>query len=255
MKSILKKLINHLLALVCKPFSDKQLSHFVFTIISQRVDSRTPHQALKFLFALDDVLYHLQGRTAIKYDKGIHPKHRLMDYHTFFIQRITKTEKVLDIGCGNGAVAYDIAKSTSASVLGIDINKENIIMAKERHQHPKLEFREGDALVELPDETFDLVILSNVLEHLPTRALFLGRVQEIIKPKRFLIRVPVFERDWRVPLKKEVGVEWRLDSTHEIEYTLETFSSEMTEANLVIKHLEVRWGEIWSELIPSQEAQ
>lgn len=245
------KVVNYFLKLFFKPFSDKQLAQFVFNIISQRVASRTPAQALNFLFDLDDDLYHLQGRTAIKYDNGIHPKHRLMNYHSFFIDRIVKTEKILDIGCGNGAVAYDIAKTTGASVLGIDINKENIRVAKERYQHPTLEFREGDALVELPDENFDLVILSNVLEHLPSRPSFLKHVQKTLKPKRFLIRVPLFERDWRVPLKKEIGVEWRLDDTHEIEYTLETFAAEMQEAGLTIKHLEVRWGEVWADLIIS----
>ena len=51
-----------------------------------------------------------------------------------------------------------------------------------------------------------------------------------------------------MPLKKELGVEWRLDPTHETEYTLETFAEEMSAANFRIDHLEVRWGEIWSEV-------
>jgi len=51
----------------------------------------------------------------------------------------------------------------------------------------------GDALEALPDEKFNIVILSNVLEHLPDRSQFLQRVQETLKPNRILIRVPVFE--------------------------------------------------------------
>lgn len=243
--------MNNLLNLLFAQLSDKKLAEVVFVIVSRRVASLSPRKALEFLFHLDDELYHLQGRTAIAYDNGIYPKHRLMNYHAFFINRISQNERVLDIGCGNGAVAFDVAKHTKSFILGIDINKENIRIAKEKHRHPNLEFREGDALQELPNEKFDTVILSNVLEHLPRRSLFLRQVNEVIAPQRFLIRVPLFERDWRVPLKKEVGVEWRLDSTHEIEYTLETFSSEMAEANLRVAHLEVRWGEIWSELIPS----
>lgn len=47
-----------------------------------------------------------------------------------------------------------------------------------------------------------------------------------------------------------MGVEWRLDPTHQIEYTLETFSSEMKAADLTIDLNEVRWGEIWSKLHP-----
>ena len=108
----------------------------------------------------------------------------------------------------------------------------------------------GDALKELPEGTFDVVILSNVLEHLQGRPMFLNHVREALKPKRFLIRVPVFERDWRVPLKRELGVEYRLDTTHEIEYTLESFTQEMEKAGLKITHQEVRWSEIWGEVVP-----
>ena len=67
-----------------------------------------------------------------------------------------------------------------------------------------------------------------------------------------MLRVPLFEREWRVPLKKELGLEWRLDSTHETEYTLESFEEEMSRAGLRIAHLEVRWGEIWAETHPKK---
>ena len=252
MRAKVRALPIYLLNRIFDTVPDEKIVHVVYNIILHRVKSRSPIQALQFLFNLDTKLYHLQGQMAIAYDGGIHSKHRLMNYHDFFIKRVTANDRVLDIGCGIGAVAYDVAKDTGAFVLGIDINTDNIRTAKERYQHPGLEFRIGDALEVLPNERYSLVILSNVLEHLPGRPAFLRRVQEVVKPDRLLIRVPLFERDWRVPLKKEVGAEWRLDSTHEIEYTLESFASEMQEAGLTVKHLEVRWGEIWAELFPSK---
>jgi len=48
-------------------------------------------------------------------------------------------------------------------------------------------------------------------------------------------------------IEARMGVEWRLDPTHYIEYTLESFTSEMQLAQLAIDHLEVRWGEIWAQ--------
>ena len=94
---------------------------------------------------------------------------------------------------------------------------------------------------------FDTVVLSNVLEHLPERAAFLRSVRMRVHPRRFLLRVPLFERDWRVPLKKELGIEWRLDLTHETEYTEEAFRNELEQAGLHITELHIRWGEIWCE--------
>jgi hypothetical protein len=97
-------------------------------------------------------------------------------------------------------------------------------------------------------KSYDVVVLSNVLEHLHGRPEFLKKVQKLTQAKRFFIRVPLFERDWRVPLKKELGVEWRLDPDHKTEYTLYSFANDVKDAGLQIEHLEVRWGEIWSEL-------
>jgi hypothetical protein len=58
-----------------------------------------------------------------------------------------------------------------------------------------------------------------------------------------LLRVPSFERDWRVPLKQELGIDYRLDPTHFTEYTLESFAQEVGSAGLRVVHQECRWGE------------
>ena len=213
-----------------------------------------PDKVLRFLFRLDNWLYYLQGQMAISYGGGLHTKHRHMNYHGFFVGRIQADEHVVDIGCGLGAVAYDVAERAGAYVVGIDINAKSIAKAKARYAHPRVEYRVDDALQMLPERPFDVVILSNVLEHLPGRSQFLRNVQTHLQPHRFLIRVPLFERDWRVPLKKELGVEYRLDPTHEIEYTQEIFADEMAEAGLAITHQEIRWGEIWAELAPKHMA-
>jgi ubiquinone/menaquinone biosynthesis C-methylase UbiE len=201
---------------------------------------------------LDSRLYPLQGEAAVLFGDGIHTKHRHMDYHRFFTERIGEGERVVDIGCGVGAVAFDVASKCGALVTGIDLAEENIAIARERHSHPNLTCIHGDALTDLPSGPFDVVIMSNVLEHIEDRPGFLRETQRRLSPRRWLIRVPHFERDWRVPLKRELGVEWRLDPTHFTEHTVESFREETTAAGLRIVHLETRWGEIWSELVPDE---
>ena len=246
MRSIISKLLDRFVRWYTDRLSDEQFVQNIFWLISRRIKSETSPQSLKLLFSLEDLIYGAQGQMAIAYDGGIHTKHRHLKYHDFFTGRIVKSDRVLDIGCGNGAVAFDVTK-IAEEVIGIDINAENIAVARRSYQHSNLEFRVGDALEALPKEKFNVVILSNVLEHLPGRPAFLRRVKETLGPERILIRVPVFERDWRVPLRKELGVDWRLDDTHEIEYTLESFAEEMFEAGLKSDHLEVHWGKIWAE--------
>ncbi len=182
------------------------------------------------------------------YGEGLHPKHRHLRYHDFFVDRISPGERVLDIGCGIGALAYDVAEKAGAEVIAMDLRKKNIDAARERFAHPRITYVTGDAQRDLPEEKVDVVILSNVLEHLPQRPEFLRQVARAVRPSRFLIRVPLFERDWRVPLKRELGLDWRLDPTHETEYTLAAFAQEMEAAGWRPAHQEVRWGEIWAEL-------
>jgi 2-polyprenyl-3-methyl-5-hydroxy-6-metoxy-1,4-benzoquinol methylase len=231
-----------------RELDNSALEDYVLTLVKERADSLAPDEALRFLFRMDARLYAIQGQKSVEYGNGVHTKHRHMNYHDFFVKRVKPEEHVLDIGCGIGAVAYDVAEKSKALVVGIDMSAENISIARERFSHPRVSYVLGDALKDLPGERVDVVILSNVLEHLPGRPQFLRRVQQAVHPKRFLIRIPMFERDWRVPLKKELGVEWRLDLTHETEYTLEAFEEEMRDAGLFIVYKEVRWGEIWAEV-------
>ena len=208
---------------------------------------------LRFLFHLDEFIYMLEGQKSIEYDHGIHTKHRHTRYHDFFTSRIRPGEHVLDVGCGIGALTYDMAHKSLGYVHGVDISRENICIALKKYPHENICYIHADIMQYTPDRHFDVVTLSNVLEHLPDRSSFLRMLKDKIAPLRFLIRVPLFERDWRVPLRKELGEEWRLDSTHEIEYTLESFSQEIREAGLEISYQEIRWGEIWAEIIASRD--
>lgn len=216
--------------------------------IAESYASRDPATAMRWLLQADDDVTSLVNDVAVRYDDGLHVKHRLMRYHDFFLERVRPEERVLDIGCGYGAVAFSIASRTSADVVGIDLDRSNFEKARARFRLPNLHFVHGDALVDLPQERFDVIVFSNVLEHLDERAAFLRRVQARLSPDRWLIRVPAIDRDWRVAMRKELGMLYFNDVTHRIEYTRATFEAEMSEASLSIVHLQMNWGEIWAEV-------
>jgi SAM-dependent methyltransferase len=248
-------LLSRLARLLLKPLltrlSDDELTDFLFNAAKDRDESLSPAEGLRFLFKLDGSLYPLQGWLSVAYDGGLHTKHRHTRYHDFFVNRVRKGERVLDVGCGVGALTYDIAEKAGAYAVGIDLSAENIAIACDRHSHPNATYFVGDARIYAPESPFGIVVLSNVLEHMEKRPDFVRRVVEAVRPTRVLLRVPVFERDWRVPLKKELGVDYRLDPTHYTEYTLESFAAEMKASGLEVIHQEVRWGEIWAEAVPS----
>ena len=124
--------------------------------VDARVRSLSPAEGLRFLFSIDEALYPLEGNLAVAYDRGVHTKHRHTRYHDFFIHRIKSGEKVLDVGCGIGALAYDIAQQTGAVVVGIDLNERNLDQARTRFSHPNVSYIHGDVLNADLAERFDL---------------------------------------------------------------------------------------------------
>ncbi len=128
---------------------------------------------------------------------------------------------------------------------GIDVNRSSLAFAREHFDEPGLEFVEADARTWQPPRPFDVVVLSNVLEHIEHRSELLARLRESAEPSRFLIRVPMLERDWLVPLRRELGLPYFGDPTHCTEYTVAQLHEELGAAGLEIVELLQRWGELW----------
>lgn len=193
---------------------------------------------------LHNFSYKLASRLAVRAEGGVHPKHRLTNYHRFFLDNIASGDVILDAGCGGGELSFDLAQKAKR-VTGIDINEKNIESAKKKYSAPNLEYIVGDITKDIPpSRNFDVVILSNVLEHIENRDEFLKRIKPLA-PK-ILIRVPLFDRDWITPYKKEMGLEWRADKTHYIEYTLDSFNDELGENGLALQKYVINFGEIWA---------
>lgn len=100
-----------------------------------------------------------------------------------------KVESVLDVGCGEGFTLDRLSKLKKFKELeGIDFSKEAILLGNKLHPHLKLKQAN---IYQLPykDSSFDLVISTEVLEHLenPKKAL-----REIIRvsKKYVLLSVP-----------------------------------------------------------------
>jgi SAM-dependent methyltransferase len=210
-----------------------------------RADPDKRRAVRELLVSYDDV-YRELDLAAIAYEGGVHPKHRLTRYHDFFVDRVRPGERVLDIGSGKGELAHDLVVRAGASVLGVDHDPSHLAFARAQFAHEQLEFRSGDVLEELPHGHFDVVVMSNVLEHLGPRVEFLRRVSTSATPRALLIRVPLYQRDWTVALKAEVGLPSYWDPDHETEYDESSFRKELGEAGYDVPELLVRWGEIWA---------
>ncbi|MEK7104199.1 MAG: methyltransferase domain-containing protein [Patescibacteria group bacterium] len=89
---------------------------------------------------------------------------------------IKKSDKVLDLGCGNGRFV-DIIKEKGGEYFGTDVSENLINIAKENYPHESFQTTES---LKLPfsDNCFDIIYSIAVLHHIPSKDFRLEFLQE-----------------------------------------------------------------------------
>ena len=98
--------------------------------------------------------------------------------------------RILDIGCGNGNISLALG-SLGHEVVGVDIDNESIAIASGRNPFGHVSFRQTDvASMDLSD-TFDAIVCSEVLEHLPDPGSLVVSAHRLLRPGgKLIVTVP-----------------------------------------------------------------
>ncbi len=95
-------------------------------------------------------------------------------------QLIKKDNKILDVGCGTGIIWKRFKKN---NIYGVDYSQRNLSIAKQflkpiRADIHKLPFK---------NDTFDLVLISEVIEHIISPEQIVSEISRVVKDKGYLI--------------------------------------------------------------------
>jgi len=100
-----------------------------------------------------------------------------------------KSDKVLDIGCGDGIFSIELAKR-GYGVVGVDLNVKSVNYAKyfSKRSEVKIDFLVGDAChLPFANESFDIILCSEVLEHIKDDEGAIREIERVLKQNGLLI--------------------------------------------------------------------
>jgi len=113
---------------------------------------------------------------------------------TFNLARLQPGDAVLDVGCGTGTLALEVARRVGRAgrVAGVDPGPQQIARARAKaaRRHLPIEFQIG--VIEqlpFPDQTFDVVFSTLMMHHLPRplKRQGLAEIARVLKPGGHLV--------------------------------------------------------------------
>lgn len=151
--------------------------------------------------------------TSVLGSPDLHCHTRLRPVLNYFKKRNTERLKILEIGCGTGGVLIEISSIGPAfSATGFDIDQKAIGLAN-RHLEllssgRDVKFIIGDALAWDTEDTFDVILLIDILEHLYDTTHVMETVSRRLKPGGTLlvsVPTPIYSRIFGQQFHEWVG--------------------------------------------------
>lgn len=104
-----------------------------------------------------------------------------------FAQDLVAGKSVLDLACGEG-YGSNLLAARAGQVIGVDVATATVEHAAQKYLRPNLRFEQGDATaIPLADQTIDVVVSFETLEHLAPQQKMLEEFRRVLKPDGMLI--------------------------------------------------------------------
>jgi ubiquinone/menaquinone biosynthesis C-methylase UbiE len=204
---------------------------------------KTLRQYMRLKRETDHQLTFAEARRQI-YDQSFYP---LVTHFTFafqssavarlrFVKRVArqmpfKNAAVADLGCGSGAMLCEILGSKKHWVgYGLDISEASVSYARRLASHKgvgaRAFFQQGDIThLPLADSSVDLVIASEVIEHLPNPSEAFSEIARVLAPGGYVVLTVPVESQSPAHLNSHLSAEGFQALCHEARLSVQSLSS------------------------------
>jgi SAM-dependent methyltransferase len=176
--------------------------------------------------------------------RPIHPKHLVSaESDAWYLDELDATDRVLDLGCANGAHTLAAARTVRDAV-GADVDERHLEAARAAAAEAGLEnvrFVGGDltdqAFLASLDGRFDAVLAFAILEHIVDRNALLRAVSSLLVPGgKLLVTVPNLDTPYKQWRRRGGGFAYS-DPDHKTEYTAESIREELERAGFSLERI------------------
>jgi demethylmenaquinone methyltransferase/2-methoxy-6-polyprenyl-1,4-benzoquinol methylase len=128
---------------------------------------------------IEDNRENLQGMRKLIAEHSIN---KILDTNFVFIQQFLQDALVLEIGCGMGQLTEKISLSEAKEIYAFDLSVNNLVYTRDNRGKNNVFLFLGNAL-EIPfrDNFFDIVVASEVIEHVPDVKRMINEMRRVCK--------------------------------------------------------------------------
>jgi len=155
---------------------------------------------------------------------------------------LKEKQDFLEIGCGSGAVSKYIAERYHLNVTGVDVDPEQIELAKKNaNKIFNLRFLAADAThLAFEDNSFDIVLSFGVMHHIPNWLDVMEEIKRVLRPKSYFIYMDLVYHELTAKIGRAVSQNYGIMTMKDLNLFIE-------KSNFSIIHESLSKSILWNE--------